>query len=137
MQDETFGLGGGRYSQHHRCDTHDAHGSCKAVDIFKAHLVRVLDMCAEAELKPMMYSDMFFHFAQQPNRASSEGIQYSPALTVVKPYLTARTSLIGGNAYNSRSEYSLSGMAEALLSTNVELVYWVRRVCIQRQPLLV
>eukprot|EP00958_Prasinococcus_capsulatus_P012114 scaffold1206_cov388-Prasinococcus_capsulatus_cf.AAC.14 len=67
---------------------------------------------------------MFFHFSQQPNVASSEGIH---AVEESRGYDTDYSArCVGGNAYNSASVDYLSYVGEALQNTSVDLVYWVR-----------
>jgi hypothetical protein len=50
--DETHDLGRGRYM--------DLHGYKRGFDIFNQHLARVVDMCREEGLEPMIWSDMYF-----------------------------------------------------------------------------
>lgn len=53
--DEAFRLGLGKYRS--------KNGNCERSDVFLQHLNKVCEMVAERGLKPMIWSDMFFHLA--------------------------------------------------------------------------
>ena len=55
--DETHGLGRGRYQ--------DLHGVRSPFDIFNEHLKRVVEICAKYDVKPMIWSDMYFRFGNE------------------------------------------------------------------------
>jgi hexosaminidase len=55
--DETHDLGRGRYM--------DLHGYKNAYEIFTEHLKKVVSICERYELKPMMWSDMFFRMGSK------------------------------------------------------------------------
>ena len=55
--DETFDLGRGRFM--------DINGYENSLEIFKRHLQRVTLMCRKMGLKPMIWADMFFRYANK------------------------------------------------------------------------
>jgi hexosaminidase len=55
--DEAHDLGRGRYM--------DLHGYRRAFDIFNQHLDRVIGICREHNLKPMIWSDMYFRMGSK------------------------------------------------------------------------
>lgn len=57
--DEAFGLGQGEFLK--------KFGHEDGFAIFNRHLKKVTDLCAERGLKPMIWSDMFFHIALKNN----------------------------------------------------------------------
>lgn len=52
--DETHDLGRGRFL--------DKHGYERPFDIYNRHLARLCEICAKFQLKPMIWSDMYFRF---------------------------------------------------------------------------
>jgi len=55
--DEAHGIGTGRYK--------DRHGNKSPFDILNDHLVRVRDICTRLNLKPMIWSDMYFRLGSK------------------------------------------------------------------------
>lgn len=55
--DETHDLGRGRFQ--------DIHGQQNPFDLYNRHLRRVCDICNELELKPMIWSDMYFRLGNE------------------------------------------------------------------------
>jgi hexosaminidase len=55
--DETHDLGRGRYM--------DLHGHKRGFDIFNQHLARVVDLCRDEGLEPMIWSDMYFRMGSK------------------------------------------------------------------------
>ncbi|GAC41148.1 hypothetical protein [Paenibacillus popilliae] len=84
--DEAFGLGLGRYLF--------KHGFRERFDIMNDHLWRVLEITAKHGLKPMMWSDMYFHLLMNN----------------------------GGHYYDLDLEFS--GDAVARIPKGVQFVYW-------------
>jgi hexosaminidase len=55
--DETHDLGRGRFM--------DLYGYKRGFDIFNEHLARVIEICKKYDLKPMIWSDMYFRMGSQ------------------------------------------------------------------------
>ena len=55
--DEAHGIGSGRFRK--------LHGEKRPFDIFNDHLARVRDLCRKRGLKPMIWSDMYFHLGSK------------------------------------------------------------------------
>jgi hexosaminidase len=55
--DEAAGIGSGRYK--------DKHGEKNPFDILNEHLARVRDICINLDLKPMIWSDMYFRLGSK------------------------------------------------------------------------
>ncbi len=73
--DETHDLGRGRF--------YDVHGEERKFDIYNRHLGRVNDLCKKYALKPVIWSDMYFRFAN-PNQ------DYYDLATEVPPDVAAK-----------------------------------------------
>jgi len=57
--DEAHGVGTGRYRRRH--------GEKSSFDVLNSHLARVLDICRERALEPMIWSDMYFRLGSEKN----------------------------------------------------------------------
>jgi hypothetical protein len=57
--DEAHGLGTGRYRQRH--------GDRRPLDIFNRHLARVREICVRHNVRPMIWSDMYFRLGSKTN----------------------------------------------------------------------
>ncbi len=55
--DEAWGIGSGRFKQ--------LHGEKRPFDILNDHLARVRDLCRKRGLRPMIWSDMYFHLGSK------------------------------------------------------------------------
>lgn len=73
--DETHDLGRGRFM--------DLKGYERGFDIFNRHLGRVIGICAESGLKPMIWSDMYFRLG------SKSGGYYDPGSVIPEDVVTA------------------------------------------------
>jgi len=57
--DEAHGVGTGRYRRRH--------GEKSSFDVLNSHLARVLEICRERALEPMIWSDMYFRLGSEKN----------------------------------------------------------------------
>lgn len=64
--DEARGLGFGK--------SYALHGYHSPMEIFNAHLTRVVEICRKYDYHPMMWSDMYFSFAA-PNKSEDYGLE--------------------------------------------------------------
>lgn len=64
--DEAWALGRGAYL--------DRHGARRKFDIFNEHLARVVALCRERNLKPMIWSDMFFAMGSPTHQYYDPGV---------------------------------------------------------------
>ena len=72
--DETHDLGRGRFQ--------DLYGKQEAFDLYNRHLRRVCDICNDLQLKPMVWSDMYF-------RLGNKDLSYYDTNTVIPPEVKA------------------------------------------------
>ena len=86
--DEAHGLGRGRYL--------DLHGERPRSDIFLEHLNKVVEMCAQYDFSPMIWSDMFFRNAFGGGYYVKEG-EIPPAVIEMVP---KNVSLVYWDYYN-------------------------------------
>ena len=96
--DEAGGLGMGQYFK--------KHGYREAIDIYCEHLERVVGMCTERALDPIIFSDMFF------STADPEGRYYAPDVTfseLIKGRVPKEVTLCYWD-YNSENYEMYDGM---------------------------
>ncbi len=92
--DETWGLGTGRYLR--------LHGYERAFDIYNRHLARVVGLCRERQLQPMIWSDMYFRLG------SVDDNYYDPASVVpedVKNAIPGEVDLAYWDYYHTTPEF--------------------------------
>ena len=102
--DEAYLLGLGRYLE--------KHGFTNRVNILKEHLLRVIELAKKYNFKPMMWSDMFFRFA-------NNGEYYPKEPTLTKEVIDSipkDLSLVYWDYYNTDKEYYKKMMKAHLLA---------------------
>ena len=94
--DETHTLGRGRYL--------DRHGHRSGFEILNEHLARVIEICEDAGLRPMMWSDMFFRLA------SGRGMDFDPDSAIpeqVKQAIPQGVELVYWDYYHDDEDFYL------------------------------
>lgn len=106
--DEAYLLGLGRYME--------LHGYVNRVDLLKRHLKRVMDLANKYQLKPLMWSDMFF-------RLANNGQYYPEEPTLTKEVIDSvpkNLGLVYWDYYDTDKEYIKKMMkAHQLAGDNV------------------